>query len=89
MGKKRSRAGDSQDPDVREALEQVQRITGLIEDDVPDWAKDKAPDFFEDVAEKVRSVGETIERMDSVTDGQRRALNNWESGVRRWIRDDD
>jgi hypothetical protein len=71
--------------DVRDSLAQVERIKDMIEDEVSDEAKDRASDFFEDVLEHVTSVGETIERLGAVTERQRRALDNWEDGVGRWI----
>lgn len=69
------------------ARDQALAIQELIEEDVPDWAKDKAGDFFDDIWEKCHDVAETIERTMSVTQRQQQALNNWEDGVSRWIRD--
>jgi hypothetical protein len=57
----------------------------MIDDDVPDHAWEEARDFFEDVLERVKAVGATIERTGRVTELQRKALDNWESAVARWI----
>lgn len=69
-----------------QALEQSERIVELIDDEVPDWAKDRATDFFEDIREKAVSVGETISRTKRVTESQQNALDGWERGVRKWIK---
>lgn len=72
--------------EVQDAIEQCQRILDLIED-APEWALDKAPDFFEDVGEKVADVCATIEKLGRVSDRQLNALNGWENGVRKWHKD--
>ena len=69
-----------------EASQQCDTIAELIDDDVPEAALDKAPEFFEDVREKVIEVQETIQESGTVTEAQQTALDNWEAGVRRWIR---
>jgi hypothetical protein len=69
-----------------QALEQSERIVELIDDEVPDWAKNTATNFFEDIREKAVSVGETISRTKRVTEGQQNALDGWERGVRKWIK---
>lgn len=74
-------------PSTQDALELVGTILDLIEDEVPDWAKEKASDFFEDVEEKVREVGKTIEARGMCTERQYNALQGWERGVRGWIKD--
>ena len=61
-------------------------LVELIDDEVPEWALDKAPEFFEDVKEKVISVEEKITLTGSVTPAQSRAIENWEAGVRKWIK---
>jgi hypothetical protein len=67
--------------DVADTLDQCERIIQMAEDsDIPDEGRG----FCEDVAEKVRSVSETIERTGRVTARQQEALDNWESGVGRW-----
>ncbi len=72
--------------DPAEALEQAERIQEKIENDVPEWAQNKASDFFEDVMEKAKSVAKTIESTKRVTEGQKRALDGWEAGVDKWIK---
>lgn len=68
-----------------EALELGEEIIEMIDDEVPDSAKDRAGDFFEDVATRVRDVMETIERTGRVTPKQAEALENWRRGVAKWI----
>lgn len=72
--------------EVSEALEQVARIVEMIDDEVPESARDRAPEFFDDVRRKVVDVGETIEARGRVTDKQRSALDGWERGVAGWIK---
>lgn len=76
--------GDANDPD--EALECVEQIRTLIEDELGDQY-DKATDFFDDILAKSQSVGETIERTGRATARQRAALASWEAAVRKWIKD--
>lgn len=71
-----------------EGIEFCEEIVELIDDEIPDYAWKKAPEFFEDVRDKVVDVQETIERTGQVSEGQERALNNWKDGVSRWIHDD-
>lgn len=69
------------------AVEQGLAIIEAIDEEVPEWAIERAPEFFEDVREKVASVVERIEREQAVSERQLAALDGWESGVRKWIRD--
>lgn len=73
--------------DWEDAIEQCQEIIRLIDEDVSERALDKASDFFEGVREKVADIEETITEHQHVTARQQQALDNMESGVRRWIRD--
>lgn len=70
-----------------EAIELSEEIVRLIDEDVPEWAWDKAPEFFEDIRQKAVDVGETITQTQRVSEKQASALENWEGGVRKWIRD--
>lgn len=72
--------------EVKDALSQVERILDTIEEDVPEYAKNRATEFFESVEQKTRDVGQTIERTNRVTEGQQRALDGWEAGVRKWVK---
>jgi len=69
-----------------QAIQQCDRIVEMIDDDVPDEAKDRASDFFEDVREKVIEVQDTVTSSGHVTSKQQRALDNWEAGVAKWIK---
>ena len=69
-----------------EALELCDEILRMIEEDVPERAHDKAPDFFEGVEEKVKSISETIEQSGQATDRQIAALENMQAAVSKWIR---
>lgn len=73
-------------PTAREATKQCERILEMIEDDVPEAAKEIAPAFFESVEKSVEDVMETIERSQRVTEKQADALDNWEEGVGKWIK---
>lgn len=68
------------------AVDQGLEIQRLIDEDVPEHAFTEADGFFDDVAEKVRSVVETIERTKNVTRNQQKALDGWQGGVEAWIK---
>lgn len=67
-------------PDVEAALELVDSICELA-DDSPSWCQD----FAEDVRDKARDVGETIERTQRVTAKQQVALENWKAALGRQV----
>ena len=68
------------------AIDQAHRIVKLIDEDVPEWAWDKAAEFFEDVRDSVCAVEDTITTTGRVTAAQQIALDNWEESVCEWIR---
>lgn len=72
-------------PAVAKANELIAKIQETIEDDVPEWATDKAEEFFDDVLEKTKDIATTIERTERASDGQIQALENMLAGVRKWI----
>lgn len=72
--------------DKATALAHGEETVRLIDEDVPDWALTKAPEFFEDIREKVHSVMESISRQTSPTPRQCDALEGWRGGVERWIK---
>lgn len=45
--------------------------------------------FLADVYDKVGDMAQTIERIDTVTERQQSALDNWEGAVRKFLRPDD
>ena len=61
------------------------QIAELIEELEDEGVVDRAPDFFESVKEKITGIQETVDNSQHVTKAQQDALNNMESGVRRWI----
>jgi archaellum component FlaC len=69
------------------AVDQGMALIETIDEDLPEHAWDAASDFFEDVREKVSQVVERIETTKSVSDKQLAALDGWESGVRKWIKE--
>lgn len=71
---------------MKAAIDLGEEILALIEDDVPEWALDKAPDFFEGVQEKTESILEVIRNSGKRTDRQLEALENMLAGVKKWIR---
>lgn len=68
-------------PEVAEALKQCDRICEMCEE-VPE----RGEEFAMSVSDGVAEVAETIEAQQRVTADQQRALDNWESGVSRWLR---
>lgn len=67
--------------DAADAAEQCERIIEKI--DSIDWP-DRGIEFAESVREQVTDVQESITRNNAVTQAQRQALDNWESGVDAW-----
>lgn len=80
--------GYDSDLEVDEALDLVEAIKDLIDEEVPDDALRRGQRFFRDVYEKAGDVGRTIEETGRVTPRQLQALKGWEAGVRKWIRSD-
>jgi hypothetical protein len=70
-----------------EALDQCDAIISMIDYDVPEQAFEAASKFFESVRENVLHVADMIEKKENVTDGQLTALDNWEAGVGKWIKE--
>lgn len=71
-------------PDAQDALNMVEEICDLADDiELPD----AAIDYAESVAEKARSIGESVEERGSCTEGQLEALDNMLVGLKRWFRD--
>jgi hypothetical protein len=69
--------------DAIQALRLVEDICDLAESgDIPTAGRD----YAESVAERARSIGETIEERGRVTEAQVNALENMLSGLERWIR---
>jgi vacuolar-type H+-ATPase subunit H len=79
-------ADDDLSADAQAAVEAAEETARLIDEDVPDGAKDKNPEFFETVREKSLSIAETIRTRGTVSDKQREALDNMQAGVKKWIR---
>jgi hypothetical protein len=76
--------GQLRNPQVVAALATAMRIQELITS-LDDATRTKAADFFDSVGKKAESIGETIDRLDRVSDGQMGALTNIEAAVRKWI----
>ena len=73
--------------DWEDALDQCETIIALIDDDVPDHAWDRSPDFFESIQDKITSMSEWIEEKKHVTKAMQDSLDSMERGVRKWIKD--
>jgi hypothetical protein len=69
-------------PEVLEALKQCERIAEMC-GEVPE----RGEEFADSVASGVREIAETIQQQNRITADQQRALDNWESGVAKWIRE--
>lgn len=70
---------------VVEAQEQIERIVEMCEQ-VAEYDSSSAQDFASSVQEKAESIGTWIDEHSDVTEKQREALDNMESGISRWIR---
>jgi hypothetical protein len=77
---------DDRSPECKEALALVDKICETIEDDVPDRAKEQNGEYFEDVEEKAKSIGLTVETSRHATPGQLNALANMLQGIEKWLR---
>lgn len=75
------------DDDTKATLEQCERILESIED-APAYVQDKAFDFFDNVSTTLKSVYETIKMTRHVTPKQQTAIDNWEAGVNRWLKNE-
>lgn len=73
--------------DPADALKEISSLCDRIDEDVPDYAWDKAPEFFESIKEQATDMSETIEKSDRVTEAQMSAIRNWREGVDKWIKD--
>jgi len=73
-------------PTVQEAETLVEEICDLIDNDVPDGAFRRMPDYFEDVRSKALDIGDSVTSYGSATDRQIEALENMKAGVKKWIR---
>lgn len=71
----------SGDGDWETAIEQCDRILETC-DEIPE----RGEDFANSVREQVQDVRDWIEEYREVTERQQQSLDNWESGVGRWIR---
>ncbi len=77
--------GPASTPDeIERAMTLVRDIAEMIDNDVPDLKYAKNTEYFENVTEKSKAIGETISRSQRVTDGQLTALENMLEGVRKW-----
>lgn len=79
-GKKKRTPQVDPRPEVKEALEQCERIIEMC-GEMPE----RGEDFSTSVEEGCREVMATIESMNHVTADQQRALDNWEGGLSRWL----
>jgi len=71
-----------QSPDVERALATVEQICDLVDSgDIPEagW------EFAESIADRARSIGETIESKQFATENQIEALSNMLDALGRWI----
>lgn len=73
---------------VKEALEELEEIGRMIDEDVKETAYAKGEDFFVSIKESVGEVEETIKESDRVTTSQASAIRGWKKGVGGWIHDD-
>ena len=80
----RGRMGDP----VQEVEELAERIEYLIEEELPESALDKAPDFFEGVREKAAAICETVVTKQHATPKQVQAMRNMLEAVEAWNHED-
>jgi hypothetical protein len=73
-------------PKVSQSYEDAMTLVDEILELV-DQTCDAGRDFAESVSDKARSIGESVERSKSATDGQIKALQNMLDGLERWQHD--
>jgi len=71
--------------DKDDALELIDEIITLIDEEVPERAWDRAASFFEDVREKVVDMSQTIHNTGRCTERQAKALEGWKAGISKWL----
>lgn len=85
FGESKRPQGPTATPDeVTRALKLVSDIAEMIENDVPESKYLKNEEYFENVGDKSKAIGETISKSQRVTEGQLTALENMLEGVRKW-----
>jgi hypothetical protein len=77
-------AKDEPPDDVKEALEIVEGIGDVVERVTQRRISDDGAAFLEDILDKARSIGATIEEQNRVSDRQLNALKNMLAGVKKW-----
>lgn len=75
-----AKADYEMDTEWQDRLDQCARILEMV-DELPE----RASDFGESVGEKVADMAKWIEANKTVTEKQREALDNMESGAERWL----
>lgn len=71
---------------IKKVLDKGNDLLEQIEN-APEEVADKAGTFFESVTVSLKSMLETIEQTQRVSDRQQTALTNWENAVGRWFHD--
>lgn len=79
---------DQLSADVRAAVQVGEETLRIIEEDVPDRAKESNTGFFEGVEEKTTAIVDTLTRTNRVSEGQRNALDNMQAAVKKWVHGD-
>lgn len=64
----------------------IQLLNNLIEICETEDFPPSGQDFAESVADGARSMLETIEERNVVTESQEQAIHNWTNGIQRWVR---
>jgi len=73
---------------VKEALDLVDTIDRIIDEDIDGETYSKGEDFFGGVSSRAEDIGATIERTNKVSPAQKQALDNMLAGVRKWLHTD-
>jgi hypothetical protein len=79
---------DALSSDVREAVKVGEETLRIIEEDVPDRAKENNIGFFEGVEAKTKGILDSIVRTNRVSEAQANALDNMQSAVKKWVHND-
>jgi hypothetical protein len=74
------------DDAARQASEKIGELCDLIDETLDLGILPQAGEsFFEDVRESLVDVDSTIRAAGRATGNQQRALENWESGLQKWL----
>ncbi len=71
--------------DVDAALDIVEELHRVIEEEVDERAQERGKEYFESIMQRSAAIGTTIYNSNRVSPGQKQALENMLNGARKWV----